>query len=97
MPLPNSKVESFKNRWPLRAGVWELPEWPEKARSNETLKCEHGIGYGPHERVWKIVPFPGEDRRTHRVLVERPSVPGKVHDIVSRLIKHYPREELDAV
>ncbi len=21
MPLPNSKVESFKNRWPLRAGV----------------------------------------------------------------------------
>jgi hypothetical protein len=97
VPLPSSKVWSFEDRRPLRAGAWELPEKREKARSNERLRREYGIGYGPHERVWKIVPYLGEDGLIHRVLVERPSVLGKLHDIVSRLIQHYPWEEPDAV
>jgi hypothetical protein len=99
VPLPSSKVEPFKDRRPLKlkAGAWELPEKREKARSNERLKREHKIGYGPQERAWKVVPYPGGDRLTHRVLVERQSILGNLHDIVSRLIQRYPWEEQDAV
>jgi hypothetical protein len=91
VPLPSSKVESFKDRRPLKlkAGPWELPERREKARSNESLKREHG--------AWKIVPYPGEDGLTHRVLVEELSVLGRLHNLVSSLIQRYPWEEQDAV
>ena len=99
VPLPSSNVGRIKDRRPLKlkAGAWELPEQREKARSNERLKRDYGIGYGPQERVWKILPYPGEDELTHRVLVERQSVLGNLHDIVSRLIQRYPWEEQDAV
>jgi hypothetical protein len=97
VPLPNLKVEPIADRRPLRAGAWELPEKREKARSNERLKREYRIWYGPYARTWKIVPYPGEDGRTHRVLVKRLSALGKLHDIVSRLIQRYPWEEPDAV
>jgi hypothetical protein len=93
VPLPSSKVEAIKDRRPLTAGVWELPEKPEKARSNETLRraLEAPVG------SWKIVPYPGEDGRIHRVLVKQRSVLGELYDIVSRLIQQYPWEEPDAV
>jgi hypothetical protein len=99
VPLPSSKVESFKDRRPLKlkAGAWELPEKREKARSNERLKREYKIGYGLQGRTLKIVPYPGEDGLAHRVLVERQSVLGSLHEIVSRLIQRYPWEEQDAV
>ena len=71
VPLPSSKVEAIKDRRPLPAGVWELPEKREKARSNETLKRELEVPGGS----WEIVPYPGEDGRTHRVLVKQRSVP----------------------
>jgi hypothetical protein len=97
VPLPSSKVEPLRDRRPLKAGAWELPEKREKARSNERLKREYKTGYGPQKSAWKIVAYPGDDGLTHRVLVERQSVLGNLHDIVSRLIQHYPWEEQDAV
>jgi hypothetical protein len=93
VPLPSSKMEPIKDRRPLPAGVWQLPEKQEKARSNEKLRRELTAPGGP----WKIVPYPGEDGRTHRVLVKQQSVLGKLHDKVSRLIQQYPWEESDAV
>jgi hypothetical protein len=97
VPLPSSKVASLKDRRPLAAAPWELPEKREKAKSNERLKREYKIGYPPRERVWKIVPYPGEDGLTHRVLVEPDSVLGDLYDMVSSLIQRYPWEEPDAV
>ena len=97
VPLPNAKIESFRDMRPRGAGVWEIPEKREKARSNERLKREYRIGYGSQQRAWKIVPYPGEDGSTHRVLVERQSVLGELHKIVSSLIQRYPWEEKDAV
>jgi hypothetical protein len=93
VPLPSSRVEPIKDRRPLPAGAWELPEKREKARSNEQLRRELEAPGGP----WKIVPYPGEDGRTHRVLVKQGSVLGELHDIVSHLIQQYPWEEPDAV
>ena len=89
VPTPESGTVSFKDRRPLRAGVWELPGARENARSNERprRKLKH----------WKVVPYPGEDGYTHRVLVEPKTVLGDLHDRVSHLIKHYPWEESDAV
>jgi hypothetical protein len=97
VPLPSSKVEPLRDRRPLKAGAWELPDKREKAISNGRLKREHKIGCGPQQRAWKIVPYPGEDELTHQVLVERQSILGNLHDIVSRLIQRYPWEEQDAV
>jgi hypothetical protein len=93
VPLPSSRVKSFNDRRPFPAEAWELPEKREKARDNEALRRELKAP-GGH---WKIVPYPGEDGRTHRVLVKPKSVLGKLHDIVSNLIRRYPWEEPDAV
>jgi hypothetical protein len=93
VPLPSSRVKSFDDRRPFPAEAWELPEKREKARDNEALRRELKALGGR----WKIVPYPGEDGRTHRVLVKPKSVLGKLHDIVSNLIRRYPWEEPDAV
>lgn len=93
MPLPSSKVASFKDRRPRPAGPWEMPAGREDARSNEKPKREFKAPTGD----WKILPFPGEDGLTHRVLVWRGSLLGKLHDEVGRLIQHYPWEEQAAV
>jgi hypothetical protein len=89
VPLPSSKVESFKDRRPLRAGAWELPNERADARSNERPMREL--------KPWKIVPYPGEDGFTHRVLVEKQSVLGVLYDIVGRLVQRYPWDETDGV
>jgi hypothetical protein len=91
--LPGSKRQSFKDRRPLRAGVWELPEKQENARSNEKPMRELKTTDG----TWRILPYPGAGEHTHRVLVWPNSVLSNLHDTVSRLIQRYPWEEQDAV
>jgi hypothetical protein len=76
-----------------KAGDWYLPDRPLDVRSNEKPKRELKTKQGD----WKILPFPGEDDYTHRVLVRLGSVLGDLHDKVSRLIQRYPWEEPDAV
>jgi hypothetical protein len=95
VPLPSSKVESFKDRrpLPLSAGPWEIPAKRESARSNDKPRRELETKPGN----WKILPFPGEDGYTHRVLVQPHSVLGDLNKIVSRLIQRYPWEEPDTV
>jgi hypothetical protein len=97
VPLPNSRVVSFKDRRLLRAGMWELPEKREKARSNERPMRELEVEFGRGKKRWKILPYPGEDGHTNRVLVKPKTVLGDLHDRVSSLIKRYPWEESDAV
>ena len=97
VPLPSSKVEAIKDRRPLTAGVWEIPEKLEDARSNEKPRREIKTGYPPQQETWKIVPYPGEDGYTHRVLAKPGTVLGDLYDKVSRLIQRYPWEEPDAV
>jgi hypothetical protein len=93
VPLPSPKVESFKDRRPLKPGPWQIPHQPESARSNRKPKRELEAPGGS----WKILTFPGEDGYPHRVFTRPRSVLGDLHDKVSRLIKQYPWEEPDAV
>ena len=91
--LPSSEDKSFKDRRPLEPGPWEIPDEPENARSNQKPKRELETPAGS----WKILTFPGEDGYPHRVLARPRSVLGDLHNKVSRLVKRYPWEELDAV
>jgi len=74
-------------------GDWYFVDRPPDVKSSEKPKRELKTKQGD----WKIVPFPGEDGYTHRVLVGRQSVLGALYDEVSRLIQRYPWEEPDAV
>jgi len=86
--LPSSKVASIRDRRPLAPGPWEIPDKPESATKNREQEREL--------KPWKVLPFPGADGYTHRVLVRPQSVLGKLHDEVSRLIQRYPWEEAQA-
>jgi hypothetical protein len=93
---PSSEAESFEDRRP------QIPASPpptslHDARSNAKPVRELRIGYPPRQRVWKILPYPGEDGLPHRVLVGQSSVLGDLHREASRLIQRYPWEEADAV
>jgi hypothetical protein len=86
----NRRIRPLKDRRTLQLGGWELPDWPADARSNWKPRREL-------DETWKIVPFPGKDGRTHRVLVRSDSFLGALHRAVGELIQRYPWEEPDAV
>ena len=86
----NRRIQPLKDRRTLQPGRWELPDWPADARSNWKLRREL-------DKTWKIVPFPGKDGHTHRVLVRVDSFLGALHRAAGELIQRYPWEEPDAV
>jgi hypothetical protein len=86
----NRSIRPLEDRRNLPQGRWEVPSSPDDARS-------HGKPRRELNKSWKILPFPGEDGRTHRVLVLSGAVLGELHEQAGRLIQHYPWEESDAV
>jgi hypothetical protein len=79
----------IKDRRPLEPGAWEVVDPPENARGHDRAARE--------VKDYKVLPFPGEDDRTHRVLVKGSSILGYLHKEVGRLLKDYPWFEPDAV
>jgi hypothetical protein len=86
----NRSIRPLKDRRRLQPGPWEILDRPADARSNGRPRREL-------DKTWKVVPFPGEDGHTHRVLVRSGSVLGALHKEVGELIQRYPWEESDAV
>jgi hypothetical protein len=95
--VPSPRNPSFKDRRRPETGRWEWPSKRRDVRTNETPRRDFKTGYPPHEKAWKILPFPGVDGYTHRTVVQPLSVLGALHDTVSHLIQRYPWEEPDAV
>ena len=80
--------KSFKDRRPLEAGAWSVPEQPRDALSNseETREIKNG----------KLLSFPDDEYGINRVCVRTGSVLGDLRERVHKLIRRYPWWESEA-
>jgi len=79
----------FKDRRPLQAGVWNIPERANDALSNSEDARE--------VKGWKLLSFPDEEEDIHRVCVKTGSILGELRKLSDKLIRQYPWWESETV
>lgn len=79
----------FKDRRPLPAGAWSVPERAKDALGNSEDARE--------VKGWKLLSFPDEEDGIHRVCVKTGSILGELHKLSDKLIRRYPWWESETV